>query len=673
MEKRDKNVSYLRFVITYNIVLLIPLLLVSFSVFYMVHRQHYKKIMDETVVSAERQADYFKQQMAVISAFNADCRYSKIYNRQYSEKPPVSYLEMAEDLKKKESTFPFVDSMYYYICDGENKIISSGGTLTEELFFSRICRLDRNLFSRMEDRVLYAVKAELYGGSSTGIVIICPLVTWVEKGKSDTQYLLYVIRDSKLMEQFGGTGLPYEDITLISFQDQLLFSSRKGDNRVLLEGGRGWETLLDGEEYYTNVTDMESGFSAMTFVSKAEISRSAVSYFKGYGIWILCSVFVGLFLAFYYSRKKYQSFRSLLDNNEMLEEERNLLRAENCLYELLTKEVIPGDELWERCLRSSIHINRRHLFFAVFPQIEENRELYQLFGSQMNDYSASTAYRVVLFEEIYVYLVCSDESIGEITRRLEKLSGNGVKLGVGRITTDVSKIRLSYEEARKELRREQHQEQQFPEQELKALKEAAGLSDSVRTIILLTELKDIASEVKESMALCIAWEVMHILNREPGEFFSGKENAELSKEGMDRFFERMIGEQAALSREEEGNGSDAFQGNYRKKNIADILDYIHAHYLDDNFTVKYMAAYFDTSVSNLSHFFKKNMQVSISQYVDKIKLDRAKELLADSDKKISEIAQLLRYGNSTVFIEMFKKYEGITPGGYRENIWRSRM
>ena len=33
MEKRDKNISYLRFVITYNIVLLIPLLIVSFSVF----------------------------------------------------------------------------------------------------------------------------------------------------------------------------------------------------------------------------------------------------------------------------------------------------------------------------------------------------------------------------------------------------------------------------------------------------------------------------------------------------------------------------------------------------------------------------------------------------------------------------------------------------------------
>lgn len=100
----------------------------------------------------------------------------------------------------------------------------------------------------------------------------------------------------------------------------------------------------------------------------------------------------------------------------------------------------------------------------------------------------------------------------------------------------------------------------------------------------------------------------------------------------------------------------------------DILSYIHEHYLDDNFSVKYLAAYFETSISNISHFFKKNMGVTISQYIDQIKLDKAKELLADSDSKISEIAQRLRYNNSTVFIEMFKKYEGVTPGGYRENI-----
>ena len=88
--------------------------------------------------------------------------------------------------------------------------------------------------------------------------------------------------------------------------------------------------------------------------------------------------------------------------------------------------------------------------------------------------------------------------------------------------------------------------------------------------------------------------------------------------------------------------------------------------------MKYMASCFETSVSNISHFFKKNTGVTISQYVEQIKLEKAKELLENSDKKVAEIAQMLRYNNSTVFIEMFKRYEGVTPGGYRENIWGNR-
>ena len=35
-------------------------------------------------------------------------------------------------------------------------------------------------------------------------------------------------------------------------------------------------------------------------------------------------------------------------------------------------------------------------------------------------------------------------------------------------------------------------------------------------------------------------------------------------------------------------------------------------------------------------------------------MERARELLEESDRKVSEIAQLLRYGSSTVFIEVFK-------------------
>ena len=82
--------------------------------------------------------------------------------------------------------------------------------------------------------------------------------------------------------------------------------------------------------------------------------------------------------------------------------------------------------------------------------------------------------------------------------------------------------------------------------------------------------------------------------------------------------------------------------------------------------MKYMAACFDVSVSNLSHFFKKNMGISLSSYIDRIKLDKAKELLTESNSRVGEIAEFLQYGSSTGFAVMFKKYEGMTPKEYRE-------
>ena len=111
---------------------------------------------------------------------------------------------------------------------------------------------------------------------------------------------------------------------------------------------------------------------------------------------------------------------------------------------------------------------------------------------------------------------------------------------------------------------------------------------------------------------------------------------------------------------------------YKKRNIVDILRYVHDHYIDENFSIKYMAAFFDTSMSNISHFFKKNMGITVSQYIEQIKLDRAKELLTNTDKTVADIAQELRYANSTAFIEMFKKNEGVTPGAYRENYSNER-
>lgn len=83
---------------------------------------------------------------------------------------------------------------------------------------------------------------------------------------------------------------------------------------------------------------------------------------KGYGIWLLCSILIGLGLALLFSHNRYEMFLELTDHNEKLQAERDVLQRESCLYELLSKKMVDEDALWKKCLENQIYVNRKYKF-----------------------------------------------------------------------------------------------------------------------------------------------------------------------------------------------------------------------------------------------------------------------------------------------------------------------
>ncbi|PXX51477.1 AraC-like DNA-binding protein [Hungatella effluvii] len=644
MVKQQKNISFMQFIITYNIILLIPMMVISLSVFGLVRKQHYEKLVNEIYITMEKQVDYWKQQVSVITTYNTDFRYSKVYSR-YESDFPDSYLDIINDLKQKESLFPFVERIYFYNANLK-KVFTSGGTMGETLFFSKQCRLDKNLLEQTNGQGLAAGRAELYGGSSSGIVLLYQLSDPAAQDGDKGRYLLYTIRDEKLKEQFSQ--LKEEGITGITYLGKTIYSTSGTDLNEIEEK---WY-----EAYYM---DMDAGFNVWSILSKKEASKDAWIYFKSYGIWLCCSLLIGIILALYYSRKRYTMFQDLMTHNALLKGERNELRAESCLYELLSVKVEKGDFLWEKCLENGILLNRKWKYIIVFQKIKENEELNLWLEGLSRQEGCSNAYAIGIFENMCVYLVCSDEEREAAAGALTEFENRGAEFKAGEITENTGMIKASYEEIMREIRREQYQNGSYPKMELEALKEAAALGDDARKGVLLKELEIAVSEADEAVAVLVGSEVARLLNLDTEILYDSNQKGY-------RNAVRELLESALMKREMVPQKGEAADSGYRKKNIADVLTYMHEHYLDENFTVKYMAACFGTSISNLSHFFKKNMDTSISQYVDQLKLEKARELLSESDKKISEIAEILRYGNSTVFINMFKKYEGMTPKEYRE-------
>lgn len=656
--KVKNKTQYLKFVLTYNLILLIPLLIINLSVLGMLKKYQYNKVSDEVRMTFDRQDDFLKNEIFALKNYADECKFNKIYNDLYFDSPSI-YFDIEDNLKEQEMKSPFIDRVYMY--DEKNgTVYSSSGTFSSELFFNNILRTDiLNLekVRQMAGHVL-AFPAKPQGDKNDGILFAYAMRTWTKDGEQ-IKYFLFPVRDRKLKSYFE---IPEGERIYLLNDKEILYSTESEKE--------SYEDFVKNEKYekdfYVWKQQMNCGFQYVRMIPKKIITNSMWIYLKGYGMWVFCSFIVGIVLAGGFSKVRYENYMKLLRHNEALKEERDELKVESCLYDLLRRKIYPKDETWNKCLECNIRIERKSRFFIlVSDQILERKEDYEWFVQQINQNDITDAYRIDLVDGILIYLVCSDSEKSKLEESIQNFLNRDIPMGISDVNTDISELKYFYQQAKERLFALNKEENcsQYPEREVSSLKTVVDNSDVKRAGLLLDELLDVIEVVDDTMSSVILWEVSEIFKVDREQLLRlQKDNRDDLKAFSIGFLKEMKKKVETLKKRETEKNSG-----YKRRDIMDVLNYIYENYLDDNFSVKSMASHFQTSVSNISHFFKKNMEVTISQYVEQIKLERAKEMLRTSDKKVSEIAEILRYANSTAFIEMFKKYEGVTPGVYRES------
>jgi AraC-like DNA-binding protein len=92
--------------------------------------------------------------------------------------------------------------------------------------------------------------------------------------------------------------------------------------------------------------------------------------------------------------------------------------------------------------------------------------------------------------------------------------------------------------------------------------------------------------------------------------------------------------------------------------------FIEAHFLEDlqTPTVARRAA---LSEYHFARLFKTAFDITVHQYVLRLRLNRARHLLELSDMSITDIALTVGYSSLSAFIHAFRHYTGITPSDYR--------
>ncbi|WP_042168091.1 AraC family transcriptional regulator [Paenibacillus gorillae] len=103
---------------------------------------------------------------------------------------------------------------------------------------------------------------------------------------------------------------------------------------------------------------------------------------------------------------------------------------------------------------------------------------------------------------------------------------------------------------------------------------------------------------------------------------------------------------------------------YRK--IEETIQYIQNNYSDSNLSVEMLAEVAGYTPNYFSKLFKEMTGINSGEYIRKVRIGKAKELLKNDEHKVSDVAEICGYVNSSHFYSAFKKVVGMTPSAYRE-------
>ncbi|MEF3305254.1 helix-turn-helix transcriptional regulator [Paenibacillus sp. GYB003] len=96
----------------------------------------------------------------------------------------------------------------------------------------------------------------------------------------------------------------------------------------------------------------------------------------------------------------------------------------------------------------------------------------------------------------------------------------------------------------------------------------------------------------------------------------------------------------------------------------DLLLYVNRNYTNADMSLKKLAEQFQMSVSGVSKTFKEVTGINFYDYLCRLRMERAKELLRERKGEVPRIAQLVGYENAYSFKRAFVRYEGIKPDEY---------
>ncbi|MHC5249242.1 helix-turn-helix domain-containing protein [Enterococcus sp. LJL90] len=98
--------------------------------------------------------------------------------------------------------------------------------------------------------------------------------------------------------------------------------------------------------------------------------------------------------------------------------------------------------------------------------------------------------------------------------------------------------------------------------------------------------------------------------------------------------------------------------------IDEIIHYINENYQEDLY-LGAISEKFGLTESYLSRLIKEKLDMTFKTYLNNLRVQKAKNIMASSNVLIQEVSEIVGFKNVNSFIRVFKQIEGITPGQFQ--------
>jgi CheY-like chemotaxis protein/AraC-like DNA-binding protein len=103
------------------------------------------------------------------------------------------------------------------------------------------------------------------------------------------------------------------------------------------------------------------------------------------------------------------------------------------------------------------------------------------------------------------------------------------------------------------------------------------------------------------------------------------------------------------------------------ESVGRTIAHLSRHY-DEDLTVDSIAEITDISASHLAHLFRSEIGMSVRDYLTRVRVAIAQDLLAHTDEKLESIAARLGFADTSHLAHVFQRISGRPPSAYRRTV-----